>query len=295
MLISVITPSYNRAYILTQCYESLKCQTDKDFEWIVVDDGSTDNTEQTIAAFKAEEVIKIKYIKQSNGGKHRAHNTGVLVASGELSVCLDSDDALSPNAIARAKETWDNRSYDFAIGILAYRGDFNRHTPICSDLPLNLDVSTMGELRDKYGFTGDTVLFFKTDILKNNLFKEFSGEKFLTENNLYTRLDHIGPMILLPEVLYYCEYLPDGLTAKYKKILAENPKGTADTYYLMAVASTSLKSALKYAIVSQAYLSLVEDKSELQFKEKRLLMVFARLVAPFYRSRYIYQNSGGNK
>lgn len=287
MKISIITPTYNRAYILTQCYESLVKQTKKEFEWIIVDDGSTDETEDKVQDFLSEGKIEIKYFKQANGGKHRAHNVGVKNATGELCLCLDSDDALAPNAIECAERIWLEHSSEKVIGILALRGDFKEHRPICSLIPEGIKSATMSELRDKYNFQGDTILFFRTDLLKRHLFREFKDEKFLTENNLYVELDSCGEMILLNEVLYYCEYLPDGLTAKYRRLLLNNPKGTADTYYRMSVYANNWRCALKYAVIAQAYLSLAKDKSELVFSRRKFLMCIARLGVPYYKKRYM--------
>ena len=90
--VSIITPSYNRANLLPKAYESLKKQTSKDFEWIVVDDGSKDNTDEVVQKFISENQIEIKFIKKENGGKHTAVNRGVKEACGELVLILDSDD-----------------------------------------------------------------------------------------------------------------------------------------------------------------------------------------------------------
>lgn len=285
-MISVITPTYNRAYILTQCYESLCRQTCGDFEWVVVDDGSTDETESRVKSFIEERRISIKYFKQENGGKHRAHNLAVENSSGELCVCLDSDDMLAPNAIERASEVWRSHHNKETIGILALRGDMSGHDPICSSIPKGLKKTTMTELRDRYDFEGDTVLFFDTEILKRNRFTEFEGEKFLTEANLYTDLDKIGEMIMLDEVLYYCEYRPDGLTAKYHKLLFENPIGAADTYYKMSKGASSFKMSIKYAIISQAYNNLICKSKRIQYREKKLLMGIANIIAPIYNYKY---------
>lgn len=286
-MISIITPTYNRAYILPQCYRSLCEQSDTDFEWIVIDDGSTDETEQLINSFIAENKISIKYFKQPNGGKHRAHNLGVLKASGNLSVCLDSDDMLSPDAIKTAKEIWRDKRTDDSVGILALRGDIINHNPICTEIPVGLTYSTMSNLRDKFGFEGDTVLFFETKILKENLFKEFDGEKFLPENNLYCDIDCIGKMILINSVLYYCEYQPDGLTAKYHKLLFNNPKGTADTYYKMAVNAPTFLMGLKYAIISKAYNNLLPKTERLTYSSLKFKMLLAQVAAPIFDIKYL--------
>ena len=109
MKISVITPSYNRGHLLKRCYESLCRQELTDFEWIVVDDGSTDNTRQIVESFRKENKICVRYIYQKNAGKHSAHNTGAKNAAGELFVCLDSDDYFPDNALARAWSLWATR------------------------------------------------------------------------------------------------------------------------------------------------------------------------------------------
>lgn len=266
-MISVITPTYNRAYILPQCYQSLTRQTSMDFEWIVVDDGSIDKTEQLVLAFINEKKIDITYIKQENGGKHRAHNRGVLAAKGELSVCLDSDDQLTEDAIEVATKYWIQHSKEDIIGILAKRGSFKTRAPICSSWPIDLVDSTMFDLSNKYGFEGDTVLFFRTGLLKNNLFSEFPKEKFLSEANLYYDLDGYGKMLLLNQVLYLCEYLPDGLTAKYHKLLCSNPLGTANTYYKGIRSSSNLKEKVKYGLLTNIYLSLCKDKKDARVNE----------------------------
>ncbi|MCM1066933.1 MAG: glycosyltransferase family 2 protein [Muribaculaceae bacterium] len=288
MKISVITPTFNRAYILTACYNSLCAQTSKDFEWIVIDDGSVDDTESLVRGFIEESKIVIKYIRQTNGGKHRAHNVGVDNSEGDLVVCLDSDDQLAPNAIEVALRQWKNiKTNNNLIGILALRGDLDLHRPICSRIPKDVKVATMTELRDKYGFQGDTVLFFKTDTMKNHKFQEFEGEKFLTEVNLYCELDCLGEMFLIDEVLYYGEYRKDGLTAQYSKLLAMNPQGTADTYYRLALNAISLKLAFKYAIIANAYRNLIPTYKRLKFERKRFLMVTASIFAPLFYLRYI--------
>lgn len=288
MTISIITPTYNRRYILHKCYESLLAQTCQDFEWIVVDDGSTDDTETLVNEFISHHRINIKYIRQANGGKHRAHNTAVANAIGELTVCLDSDDRLAPNAVETAISLWQQHKHDTdIIGILALRGDINTHQPICTRIPQGLERATMSQLRDKYGFEGDTALFFRTDVLKAHKFREFEGEKFLTELNLYCELDTLGNMLLVDQPLYYCKYLPDGLTAKYHKLLYDNPKGTTDTYYRMAKLADNKRIALRYAIISNAYNNLMPRSKRLTYPRHRGLMWLANLFAPLFHHKYL--------
>lgn len=286
MFLSIITPTYNRGYILPKCYKSLLIQTCDDFEWIVVDDGSTDDTEQIVNNFINEGIIKIKYIKQENGGKHRAHNTAVKVADGEMIICVDSDDLLTEDAVSSAKKYWEENGSTKYVGILAKRGNMVDRQAICSAWPKHLKSSTMFELIEKYGFYGDTALFFRTDILKKNLFVEFEEEKFLPESNLYCDIDKIGEMLLWDKVIYLCEYLPDGLTAKFHTLLKKNPNGTADTYYKMMCLANSARTRLKYAVLVNIYSSISKSKSELKFNDKRGWLFIAKLPAMILKKKF---------
>ena len=109
---TIFTPTYNRADLLKKLYESLKNQSFKNFEWLIVDDGSTDNTCETIQGFQEENIIDIRYIKKENGGKQRAYNVGVENAKGELFICLDSDDIYVENGLEIILKYWEKwRAY----------------------------------------------------------------------------------------------------------------------------------------------------------------------------------------
>ncbi len=287
MFLSVITPSYNRADTLRRVYDSLVAQTDKDFEWIVVDDGSADNTAELVQTFIEEQIINISYYHKENGGKPSAHNLGVEKAKGELCVCLDSDDAFSPDAVEVIKQTWQNKTEEAVIGILAKRGNFTDHAPICSHWPKDLKTCKMMALQEEYGFSGDTALFFRTEMMQKHYFKIFAGEKFVPEDALYAELDEIGPMLLLDKVVYYCEYLPGGLTSDYRNLLRRNPMGTSYCYYCRMLRSDSVKMKLKNAIISQAYLSLSGKKAAYERNSGKLYLLMAKPFAHIYRKKKI--------
>ena len=223
--------------------------------------------------------------RAENGGKHRAHNTAVQYASGELVVCLDSDDTLTENAVEVARALWKQQSAPDITGILALRGDPEHRRPICAALPDSVPAATMFDLNNYYGFHGDTVLFFRTELLRRISFATFAGEKFIPETNLYIDIDRHGKMLLLDQVLYLCEYLPDGLTAKFHRLLKENPNGTADTYYKCMSMAADLKTKLKYAVLTNIYRSLSKNKCELQFKNGLLLLT--ALPAVLIRRRFL--------
>lgn len=286
MFLSVITPAYNRAYILPQCYKSLVNQTCQDFEWIVVDDGSSDDTQSVVAGFINEHKVKIRYIKQPNGGKHRAHNTAVQNAAGELCVCVDSDDCLVQDAVAIIREFWKEKQEN-TIGILAKRGSIQDQHPICASWPENLTSCTMFALINDYHFSGDTALFFRTDLLKQHLFEQFGDEKFLSEANLYFDLDKCGEMLLLNRVVYLCEYLEDGLTARYHTLLRRNPMGAANTYYKQMKMAAKVKDKLRYAMLTNIYYSLCEDKRGARLKENDRWLLATRIPALLTRKYFL--------
>lgn len=286
--LSIITPTYNRAYILPQCYMSLVKQTSKNFEWILIDDGSQDRTEELVQLWLAEGKVDIKYIRQPNGGKHRAHNNGVKHSCGELVVCVDSDDALTENAVQRTEEVWSELSCLNVAGILALRGDHDGK-PICSEIPKNLKISTTYDLAHTYQFEGDTILIYRRDMLMNHLFPEFAGEKFLSECAVYYEIDKEAPMYLLNEVLYLCEYLPDGLSYQYHALLKKNPIGTAYCYSVYLSSSKQSKYKLKYAIITNAYRSLIANENRPKGADNKLLLMVTYPLGILYRTLRLNQ------
>ena len=223
MGITIFTPTYNRAYILTNLYNSLCNQTSKDFEWLIVDDGSTDNTKSLIESFIHEEKIKIRYIFQSNSGKSQAHNIGVSNSTHQLFTCVDSDDYLKFNAIEIILNTWKSAS-NISIGLIA-----KRQSPTGQDITItNYKSGELLNLRESYqrrNLKGDTFLVYNTNIIKNFKFPKFNQEKFVPESYLYDQLDTIGMLYYLDEPLYICDYLEDGYTHNMEKLILNNPLG----------------------------------------------------------------------
>lgn len=161
-MITVFTPSYNRAYTLPKLYESLCSQTLSDFEWIVVDDCSTDNTKQLIENWHNEDKIKITYFLQpQNGGKHRAINKGVELAAGELFFIVDSDDFLTIDAIEEIQKEWTNlENKDKYAGLCFRRMDHDLKI-LGKDFPSYRCSGTRFDISYKWNCIND-----KTEILK---------------------------------------------------------------------------------------------------------------------------------
>ncbi|USL25726.1 glycosyltransferase family 2 protein [Priestia megaterium] len=228
--ITIFTPTYNREFIIRKCYESLCSQSNQEFTWLIVDDGSTDNTEELINSFINEDKIEICYLKQQNRGKHVAHNTGVLNCKTDIFVCVDSDDYLSSDAVQIIYDAWDevNKSENLA-GVVALKGR-NANIPTGTWMPSSVRFSSIRLLYEKHKFKGDAMLIFKSDVLKRNLFPLFEGEKFVTESTVYDLISENYEMKLLDKVLYFCNYLEDGYTRNIFTTYRNNPKGYM--YYL---------------------------------------------------------------
>lgn len=227
MKLTIFTPTYNRAHCLDRLYKSLISQTNKSFKWIIVDDGSTDKTENLVNGYIQEKKLEIEYYKQLNMGKHVAHNKGVEMCNTELFFCVDSDDLLTNDAVESILDKWDSidksKSY---VGIVALKGDQNGFVDKKNQMPKNLNESTLSDLYNIHGKKGETALIFKTSYLKKRMFPVFGKEKFLSEEVLYNELDMIAPLIILNKVIYLMEYLDDGITKNYIKFWKSSPEGT---------------------------------------------------------------------
>lgn len=227
MTITVFTPTYNRAHLLDRLYLSLCRQTCQDFEWLIVDDGSSDNTKEIIERFIIEKQLNIRYFFKENGGKHTAINRGVKEAKGKLFWILDSDDSLPVNAIELVLNQIPQMKV--ACGICGYMA---HHTgeiignPIVSQ---PLIVSSI-EMRYKLGITGDMMEVFLTSVLSKYPFPEIKGERFCPEVLVWYRIAKKHKFLLIPNVIYYRDYMEGGLSDNIVKIRMKSPIGTMMTY-----------------------------------------------------------------
>lgn len=227
MKFTIFTPTYNREGLLISLYESLKKQTFKDFEWLIVDDGSVDNTNETVQHFIKENILNISYYYKENGGKQRAYNYALDNAKGELFICLDSDDEYVSNALEIILEYWKKVEKNAKIVGMGYLSTYPDGSTIGSEFPNDEMVETQFNIYNKYKVTGDKGLMFRTEVIKNYKFPVFDGEKFTTEALVYNRIAEKYEMLYINEKIEIKQYHEDGLTAKYNDLLLRNPKGNA--------------------------------------------------------------------
>lgn len=246
-LFTIFTPTYNRAYILPVLFESLLNQTCMDFEWVIVDDGSADNTEELIASWQLRPLpFHIRYLKKDNGGKPRAINYGIQYAQGRYFFMVDSDDALLPDAVEKMKQ-WvsDVDDDDTFIGVGAARGypDGNYIKGVPPSVNSQGFVDATNLERGKYNLDADMCEAYKTDIFKKYPMPEWPGEKFAPEQIALNEIALSGLKLRWhKDIIYVCEYREDGLTLGSKRLEKNNPMGYAMMFNHMIKYDIPLKS-----------------------------------------------------
>lgn len=241
MFLTIFTPAYNRADKLEQIYLSLERQLNNEFEWLIIDDGSRDDTEKVVSQLMKKSLMNIRYYKKKNGGKHTAHNMAVDMATGKYFLCLDSDDYMNQNSIDMLLETIKKCGSD--EGIIAYKCDENK-TLLSDKFPDIKYVPNIYSLSQEYKCKGEFVFVFPTELIQKNKFPVFEGERFVTESVLYDKLD--CRMHILPEVIEICEYQTDGLSNNLNEIMKRNPAG----YCLYFMQRIDMQNNLKDRILT---------------------------------------------
>lgn len=221
--LTIFTPAYNRCTELERLYSSLCAQTDKRFEWLIVDDGSTDGTCELIADCAQNAPFVVRYIRQENSGKHVAHNRGAAEAAGRYFMCVDSDDWLEPNAVETILH--DITALDTEEGLL-YPKLFAQQTALDTWFPENVEKAELADMRMRYGLVVETAIVFNVEVLRRHPFPVVGGERFMPEGSAY--YDFVAPELFCvrDEPFYRCEYLEEGLTKNIWKNWLGNPTGT---------------------------------------------------------------------
>lgn len=222
-IISVVTPTYNRADLLRRCYDSLCNQTDFDFEWIIVDDGSTDNTKSVTEEF-CDAHFPITYVKKENGGKHTALNASHPHITGQYVLILDSDDYLVPEAIRKVKEGWTKFKDDNRIGVVVFLKGNDADSPFCMAYDEYTPVDIM-RYRRKCLKSNDCCEVIRTELFCKYSFPVFDGERFISEGALWNRVSFTHQCVYINQVIYIADYLSGGLTNAGKPLRIRNPRG----------------------------------------------------------------------
>lgn len=275
----IFTPTYNRAYILGVLYETLLAQTNGDFMWLIVDDGSTDDTESLVRSWIEENRIRIDYMKKDNGGKPRAINTGVERCPCPLFFVVDSDDHLVPTAVEHILSVWSTiEGDDRYAGIVALRGT-DEHTPMVTWMPPGARDVKYWDLFETMGFAGDTSLIHRTEVLRRYPYDVAPGEIFVAETSVYYRLDDEYVMLADNTILTICHYLPDGLTHNFSANAMRNPIGYWKHKRYCASRATTLTSRVRETILYIVGCRLAGQGGVIAMAPHRVLAIFCYVPA----------------
>lgn len=291
IILTIFTPAYNRAHTLLRTYASLCQQECKDFIWLIVDDGSTDNTAQLVKQWQAEDNgFEIRYVYKENGGMHTAHNTAYENIDTELNTCIDSDDKLAPGAVEKILTKWEQVREQGYAGLIGLDADFNGNI-IGKGFPAGMTETTVIGYYAAGG-QGDKKLVYRTDIIKQYPpYPVFEGEKYVSLAYKYRLIDQSYKMAVLDDVLCNVEYQQDGSSNTMWRQYLKNPRGFA---FWRTVCMQYPVSGKRMFIDCVHYVSssiLAGDRQFLKHSPKKVMTVAAILPGTLL-SCYVRKKAG---
>lgn len=249
--LTVFTPAYNRAELLTRCFESMKRQTNKNFIWMIIDDGSTDHTHELAESWIEMPLdFEVQYFYKDNGGLHTAYNEAIARMQTELCVCIDSDDFMPDDAVEKILSFWEINGSDAVAGIVGL--DCYLNGSIVGDpLPNQKTVNLIDLLTGKYPIrNGD-----RTNVVRTSLYKKyapmkvFPGEKNFNPHYMHLQISREYDFLVLNENLRYVEYQADGLSNSMLKQYHNSPNSFAEIRKLyLSFPDTTLKFRLRHSV-----------------------------------------------
>jgi glycosyltransferase involved in cell wall biosynthesis len=274
--ITVFTPTYNRAYCLHKCYESLIEQSNQDFIWLIIDDGSSDNTEELVNSWIDEGKITIQYHYQENQGMHGGHNTAYKLIKTVLNVCIDSDDCMGENAIEKILNAWNliKDKPEFA-GLVGLDADESGNI-IGTKIPQNVTETTLYDLYHTHKIQGDKKLVYRTEIVKKYpAYPIFEGERFVPLGYLYQLIDQDYKLLPINEVLCVVEYMADGSSLNILKQYRRHPRGFAFSRKSRMHLDTSFMNKFKNAIHYVSSSMFIKNGSFINESPEKLITILA--------------------
>ncbi|MEL0650341.1 glycosyltransferase family 2 protein [Algibacter sp. TI.3.09] len=283
--ITIFTPTFNRAYCLEACYHSLVRQTNQNFTWLIIDDGSSDNTKDLVNLWIKENKINIQYTYQKNQGMHGAHNTAYRLIDTELNVCIDSDDFMPDNAIENILNLWNKYGNDRYAGMIGLDID-RKGDVIGTSFPDNLKECKYYQLKSKYNVVGDKKFVYRTEIIKKYPeYPIFKGERFVPLGYKYMLIDQDYYMLCFNEVFCDVEYMVDGSSLNIFNQYKKHPKGFAHERKERMVYSYTFSERLRNAIHYVSCSIMTKNWRFLYESPKKILTFFA---IPFGIVLYFY-------
>lgn len=289
--LTVFTPTYNRAHTLRRVYESLCTQTVREgFEWLVIDDGSTDFTRQLIEGFISEKRIPIRYIYKENGGLHTGYNTAYANIDSELCVCIDSDDFMPDDAVELILKKWDSEGSSKYAGLVGLDYYLDSDTPIGGKLPDDMASCWLNELETRGIHRGDMKQVMRTELMKEVAPQiGYPGEKNFNPVYMLLQVCDRLPLLVINRNLCYVDY-QTGIDSMSERIFLQyldSPRSFAKLRRLeMTLRHTSAVRRFRVAIHYVSSCIIARDRRWLADSPKKLLTLMAA-PAGYLLSRYI--------
>lgn len=249
--LSIVTPVYNRADLLRNCWESLAAQTDKDFEWIVVDDGSSDGSADTVKSLP-DAGFPVILVEKQNGGKHTALNASHDHIQGAYVLILDSDDRLVETAVAQVRAGWAQYASQDHIGMVTFLKGRAVDDPSCVADDEGVPVDIMRYQR-RCIHSSDCCEVLRAELYTKYPFPVFEGERFLSEGALWNRVSFTHQCVYINSVIYLAEYLEGGLTKSGRSLRIRNPRGGMFTANLNMNRKNFFKRRIKNGLLYTCY------------------------------------------
>lgn len=277
--LTIFTPAYNRAHLIGRVYESLCAQTCMDFEWLVIDDGSTDNTAAVIARFVAEERIAIRYIAKENGGLYTGYNAAYANITSPLNVCIDSDDFMPPHAVELILNTWKERGSNRYAGLIGLDFYADTKQPIGGYFPEELEEVYLHDLHLHNLHRGDAKQVMRTDVMQAVAPQVgFPGEKDFNPIYLLLQACDELPLLVINENLCFVDYQSTGMAANIYRQYVRSPRSLAKMRRMeMQLKRNHLRNLLRVNIHYVSSCIIARDKRWLKDSPKPLLTL---LMAP---------------
>ena len=284
--LTVFTPTYNRATLLQRGYKALCRQTCRDFCWLIIDDGSTDNTGEVVKRWIEEDRIPITYVYKENGGLHTGYNKAIELMDTELCVCIDSDDWMPDDAVEKILSKWEKERSDTVGGILGL--DFYENgIPIGGYFDDSIKSLKMIEMRTKYHHKGDVKVVHRTELLKQlPPMPSFPGEKNFNPIYLFYEIDVNYPLLLLNDNICFVEYQENGMTNNMINQYVSSPRSFSELRkQKMRRPDVPLTLKFRNAIHYVSSQIMIRNRRWLADSPKKLLTL---LAAPFGGCLYLY-------
>ncbi len=275
--LTVFTPTYNRAHTLERLYQSLCAQTCQDFDWLVIDDGSTDGTKALIQTFIDEGRIPIRFIYKENGGLYTGYNVAYEVIETKLNVCIDSDDAMPENAVELIIQTWKEKGSDRFAGLIGLDCYMDSGKPIGGAFPHNLRECYLLDLYTKNIHRGDTKQVMRTDLMKRVApMTGFPGEKNFNPIYMLLQVCDDYPLLVINEPLCFVEYQQnDSMSRNIRRQYMDSPRSFAELRRLeMTLKRNTPWNRCRSAMHYVAECLIYKEKNWLKTSPRKVLSLF---------------------